>query len=113
ACLIRGPQGSGSGVAGELVVAKGDQWRALEQQYYSDAGYLGLLDVNADGQPDLASAQYYCSGSASQCSNPQVYLRVFKPDGTEIGCGNYFPRLSSLTGWPNPRVRMGDLSKCE
>lgn len=106
-CLIRGA--SNGNWLGEVLIRKEDgTWSRGQAAYLSNAGYLGLHDVNEDGTADIVAAQLACDG---QCKN--AFLQVFAALGPNIGCTTADQGRDQLPGWPTPAPKMSQLRPCK
>lgn len=112
ACLIRG--GYHGGTAGQVVVGRSGKWSSLSKPFVSDAGYLVLAQVTADVGPEVIAAQHDCDrATVPDCSRRPVFAQVFTTSGTEAGCTQDYESLESLPGYPDVRLRSGELSDCD
>lgn len=109
ACLVRGEYPEGT--AGQVVVGRAGNWSALEKPYVSNAGYLGLANVNDDSAPDVIAAQYDCAG-AQDCSHRPVFAQVFGLNGAEVGCTKNYARVDKLPGHPLVVLTRAQLTPC-
>lgn len=112
ACLVSGP-GAG-GTLGEVFVARGQAWRAMEQQFLSDAGYLALSNVSGNASPEVVVVRHLCESStaAEVCQRQPVYAQVFDLRSREVGCTLYYERAALLPGWPAVRLSGTELRAC-
>lgn len=110
ACLIRAQRADGSGVVGEVVVGRSDQWRRQETTYTSSAGYLGLTNISGDPTAEVVAVQYDCAGRAD-CAQAPVFVQVFTLTGT-TRCSREYPRATQIPGWPTPKPAEGQLRAC-
>lgn len=108
ACLVRGRHSGG--VAGEVFVGHNGSWTSAEQPYFSDAGYIDLLDVTGDKSPEIGVARQHC-GHGSQCGGP-VVVEVYGLNGVSIGCTTEYSSLTLLPEWPDVELHRADLRKC-
>jgi hypothetical protein len=98
ACVIRGALDGG--IAGEVVVGRSGKWNMTERPYFSDAGYLALVDVTGDGSPEVVTVQQ------------GVFAQVFAINGDELGCTRAYARLNQLPGWPAVKPDKTQLKPC-
>jgi hypothetical protein len=111
ACLIRG--GYHDGTAGQVVVGRSGKWSSLTKPFVSDAGLLVLAQVTADVGPEVIAVQRDCDrATVPDCSTSPVFAQVFTMNGAEAGCTGNYQALESLPGYPDVRLRSGDLSGC-
>lgn len=111
ACLVRGDRDDA--VVGEVFVAHGDKWEAVERPYVSNAGYLDLVPAADSGSPDVVLATYpNCTGDAEDCAGAAVALRVFALDGTSRGCTRSYRSLDRLPDWPDVDLADDALRPC-
>lgn len=108
ACLVRGRHENG--VAGEVFVGRNGSWTSADQPYFSDAGYIDLLDVTGDKSPEIGVARQHCAHD-SGCGGP-VVVEVYGLDGDPIGCTRDYSSLTQLPGWPDVELHRSDLHKC-
>jgi hypothetical protein len=110
ACLIKGAHGNG--LAGQVMVGRSDEWRAVERPFVSDAGHLALANVDGDVEPEIIAAQHDCAGQA-ECIGRPVFVQVFDLAGTELGCTRNYARVDRLPDYPAVRVTAAQLTPCE
>lgn len=108
ACMVRGRHERG--VVGEVFVAKQGAWEAAEQPYFSNAGFVDLLDVKGDRSPAIGVAKQQCDDGDS-CDGP-VVVQAYELGGRCIGRSPEYTSLTYLPGWPDVDLRAADLSKC-
>ncbi|WP_394615531.1 hypothetical protein JNUCC0626_38210 [Lentzea sp. JNUCC 0626] len=104
-CLVRGD--AGGKVFGEVLIRKDGVWSRAQSTYLSNAGFLGLHDVNEDGTADIVSAQRGCDG---QCNDS--FVQVFSALGANVGCTTPAPAPDQLPGWPTPVPKLSQLRPC-
>ena len=102
ACLARGS--TNRGLVGEVFVARGDKWEAVERPYVSTGGYLDLIRATGGDSLDVVLARRLRSG---------VSLEVFALDGTPQGCTRSYRDLARLPGWPDVHLDDTQLRPCD
>lgn len=111
ACLVRGDRDGA--VVGEVFVARGGKWEAVERPYVSHAGYLDLVPATGHDSPEIVLATYPdCSGDADDCAGASVALQVFALDGTSRGCTRGYRALSRFPDWPDVNLADDELRSC-
>lgn len=112
-CLVRGT--SASGMLGQLVVGRSREWASAGKPFASDAGYIGLQDVDSRLTGlEVLVAQHRCDPAATaDCSTTPVYVQVFTLNSKSIGCTRNYVRLESIPGWPAVDLSEATLRPCQ
>lgn len=105
ACLVFGEERDG--VAGQLVINRGEGWRAVEEPYFSDAGYVGLAQVSDDDAAELLVLKCVRECAAG------VLVEVYALDGSGTGCTVTYGSKDQVPGWPDVKVAEDDLRPCD
>lgn len=112
ACIVKGKRAGGD-FAGEVFVSDEDRWRAADLRFYSNAGFLDLMQVAGDGSPEIGVAVLPgCEGDPTACADDTVVVEVHALDGSSLGCTLRFAGLRFLPGWPDVQLSEGDLVGC-
>ena len=112
ACLLQGPDGSGTDLIGEVYTDDVNGWKQTPIPFGSDAGYLALRDVDGDGTPDVVTTQRRC-GDNPPASCAKVAVAVFQLLGDPIGCTVTYTAPDQLPGWPDDIAPLASkLSAC-
>ncbi|PRX44335.1 hypothetical protein B0I33_112213 [Prauserella shujinwangii] len=111
-CLVRGPLDGG--IVGEVLVWRGDSWRAAERPYFSDVGAIVLDTVSGDEVPEIIVVRHECAGveSAADCGQTPVLAEVFDLRGERLGCTYQYESPGELRGWPRVELVDSDLREC-
>ncbi len=109
ACLVRGETEKGS--TGQVVVGRSDKWSALARAFYSQVGYLGLVNVVSDSAAEVVAVQYDCR-TGVECAKRPIYAQVFTLAGQEVGCTRTYARVEQLPGYPQVQVAAAALRDC-
>jgi hypothetical protein len=110
-CVVRG-QINGQ-VIGQVVVGRSGKWSSLSQPFVSNAGYLALLNLIPDADPEVLAAQHACDQTVAQdCSTTPVFVEVYNLNSEKVGCTRQYARLESMPGYPAVDLSKATLRGC-
>ncbi|TWE23972.1 hypothetical protein [Prauserella muralis] len=111
-CLVRGPHDGG--MVGEVLVWRGDSWRATARPYFSDAGSITLSNVTGDATPEVIVVRHECSrtDTVEECQQAPVLAEVFDLRGGQAGCTLTYGSPGALRNWPEVEVDDSELTTC-
>jgi hypothetical protein len=112
-CVVRGA--TGDGMFGQVVVGRSGKWASLEKPFASDAGYVGVGDVDRKQSGlEVLVAQHRCDPAATaDCSTTPVYVQVFNLQSESLGCTRNYARLDSIPGWPTVDLSQATIRTCQ
>ena len=99
-CVVRGA--NADGMFGQVVVGRSGKWASPEKPFGSDAGYVGVQEIDPQQTgPEVLVAQHRCDPAATaDCATTPVYVQVFNVQSESLGCTRNYARLESIPGWP-------------
>jgi hypothetical protein len=111
-CVVSGA--SADGLLGQVVVGRSGEWASLVKPFASDAGYVGVQDVDRKQSGlEVLVAQHRCDPAATaDCATTPVYVQVFTLKSDLLGCTRTYARLESIPGWPAVDLLRAPLSEC-